>query len=99
VSKEDPSLSFYASQWMKNLFSLPQCKERRIQALAIDLSGQSIFITRYVSPQKPPAQLSTTAAFRRFVSLIPFLEDSVSFVGSSNIWCTTQVQNLYELLV
>lgn len=63
----------------------------------IDLSGKTVFITRYIRPLKPPDEIlnmfpsNTTEAMSmvaRFVSLIPFLPDRVSFSGNCDLWTT-----------
>uniref|UniRef100_A0A3B4VCZ5 Coiled-coil and C2 domain containing 2A n=1 Tax=Seriola dumerili TaxID=41447 RepID=A0A3B4VCZ5_SERDU len=63
----------------------------------IDLNGKTVFITRYIRPLKPPQELldafpnnpqETTALVARFVSLIPFLPDRVSFSGACDLWST-----------
>ncbi|XP_068174546.1 coiled-coil and C2 domain-containing protein 2A isoform X2 [Antennarius striatus] len=62
-----------------------------------DLNGMSIFITRYIRPLNPPQELldafpnnplETTALVARFVSLIPSLQDRVSFSGNCDLWST-----------
>uniref|UniRef100_A0A3B4Y177 Coiled-coil and C2 domain containing 2A n=1 Tax=Seriola lalandi dorsalis TaxID=1841481 RepID=A0A3B4Y177_SERLL len=63
----------------------------------IDLNGKTVFITRYIRPLNPPQELldafpnnpqETTALVARFVSLIPFLPDRVSFSGACDLWST-----------
>ncbi|KAJ8280040.1 hypothetical protein COCON_G00071060 [Conger conger] len=62
-----------------------------------DLSGKSVFITRYVRPLNPPQELldacpsspqEATELVAHYVSLIPSLPDSVSFSGVCDLWST-----------
>ncbi|XP_068799442.1 coiled-coil and C2 domain-containing protein 2A isoform X2 [Struthio camelus] len=71
---------------------------RQCRTTVIDLSGKSVFITRYIKPLNPPEELldahpnsSQTAAelVARYVALIPFLPDSVSFAGICDLWSTS----------
>lgn len=63
----------------------------------IDLSGKTVFITRYIRPLSPPQELldafpknpqEASALVARFVSLIPSLPDRVSFSGACDLWST-----------
>ncbi|PRP87284.1 coiled-coil and C2 domain-containing protein 2A [Planoprotostelium fungivorum] len=65
------------------------------QILPQNLDGQTALALRYISPLAPPPSilemegLTEEVKIRatvRFVSLIPFLEDSVTFVGKTNVW-------------
>ncbi|KFV04520.1 Coiled-coil and C2 domain-containing protein 2A, partial [Pterocles gutturalis] len=78
---------------------------RQCLTTVIDLNGKTVFITRYIKPLNPPQELldaipnsSQTAAelVARYVALIPFLPDSVSFAGICDLWCTSD-QFLYLL--
>uniref|UniRef100_A0A3B4FZ37 Coiled-coil and C2 domain containing 2A n=1 Tax=Pundamilia nyererei TaxID=303518 RepID=A0A3B4FZ37_9CICH len=63
----------------------------------IDLSGKTVFITRYIRPLSPPKELldefpnnplEATPLVARFVSLIPSLPDQVSFSATCDLWST-----------
>ncbi|KAJ8377128.1 hypothetical protein SKAU_G00077080 [Synaphobranchus kaupii] len=63
----------------------------------IDLSGKTVFITRYIRPLTPPQELldafpsspqETMELVAHYVSLIPSLPDSVSFSGICDLWST-----------
>ncbi|XP_059673883.1 coiled-coil and C2 domain-containing protein 2A [Gavia stellata] len=78
---------------------------RQCLTTVIDLNGKTVFITRYIKPLNPPQELldvvpnsSQTAAelVARYVALIPFLPDSVSFAGICDLWSTSD-QFLYLL--
>lgn len=95
-SHEDGDTLRYSLTWIKELKSLRQCQKRRIQALANDLTGKSAIICRYIKAQNPPTveglDGKVVHELHRFVSMIPFLEDSVTFVGRSHVWNTSQVK-------
>ncbi|XP_066136174.1 coiled-coil and C2 domain-containing protein 2A isoform X3 [Saccopteryx bilineata] len=64
----------------------------------IDISGKTVFITRYLKPLNPPQELldvypnnpqATAELVARYVSLIPFLPDTVSFAGLCDLWSTS----------
>nr|XP_004656124.2 coiled-coil and C2 domain-containing protein 2A isoform X2 [Jaculus jaculus] len=71
---------------------------RQCLTTVIDISGKTVFITRYLKPLNPPPELlnvypnnsqATTELVARYVSLIPFLPDSVSFAGICDLWSTS----------
>ncbi|XP_062431333.1 coiled-coil and C2 domain-containing protein 2A isoform X2 [Rhea pennata] len=71
---------------------------RHCLTTVIDLSGKSVFITRYIKPLNPPQELldahpnssqTTAELVARYVALIPFLPDSVSFAGICDLWSTS----------
>ncbi|XP_074490630.1 coiled-coil and C2 domain-containing protein 2A isoform X1 [Sebastes fasciatus] len=71
--------------------------DRPCMTTVIDLNGKTVFITRYIRPLTPPEELldtfpnnaaETSALVARFVSLIPFLPDRVSFSGACDLWST-----------
>ncbi|XP_048220161.1 coiled-coil and C2 domain-containing protein 2A isoform X2 [Perognathus longimembris pacificus] len=71
---------------------------RRCLPTVIDISGKTVFITRYLKPLNPPQELlnfypdnpqATAELVARYVSLIPFLPDTVSFAGVCDLWSTS----------
>ncbi|XP_035763493.1 coiled-coil and C2 domain-containing protein 2A isoform X1 [Neolamprologus brichardi] len=71
--------------------------ERPCITTVIDLSGKTVFITRYIRPLSPPKELldefpnnplEATPLVARFVSLIPSLPDQVSFSATCDLWST-----------
>ncbi|XP_035874755.1 coiled-coil and C2 domain-containing protein 2A isoform X3 [Phyllostomus discolor] len=71
---------------------------RQCPATVLDLSGKTVFVTRYLKPLNPPPELleahpnnpqATAELVARYVSLIPFLPDSVSFAGICDLWSTS----------
>ncbi|KAM5338395.1 coiled-coil and C2 domain-containing protein 2A isoform 2-T5 [Glossophaga mutica] len=71
---------------------------RQCPTTVLDLSGKTVFITRFLKPLNPPRELldlypnnsqATAELVARYVSLIPFLPDSVSFAGICDLWSTS----------
>ncbi|KAM6921159.1 coiled-coil and C2 domain-containing protein 2A [Xenentodon cancila] len=71
--------------------------DRPCTTTVIDFSGKTVFITRYIRPLNPPQEFldafpnnpqEATTLVARFVSLIPFLPDQVSFSGTCDLWST-----------
>ncbi|XP_058156738.1 coiled-coil and C2 domain-containing protein 2A isoform X2 [Dasypus novemcinctus] len=71
---------------------------RQCLTTVIDISGKTVFITRYLKPLNPPQELlnacpnnpqATAELVARYVSLIPFLPDTVSFAGICDLWSTS----------
>ncbi|XP_062871722.1 coiled-coil and C2 domain-containing protein 2A [Trichomycterus rosablanca] len=63
----------------------------------VDMNGKRVFITRFIRALTPPQELldvfpnnpqEATELIARYVSLIPFLPDSVSFAGICDLWST-----------
>ncbi|XP_050751273.1 coiled-coil and C2 domain-containing protein 2A [Gymnogyps californianus] len=78
---------------------------RQCLTTVIDLNGKTVFITRYIKPLNPPQELldaipnsprTVAELVARYVALIPFLPDSVSFAGICDLWSTSD-QFLYLL--
>ncbi|XP_057402951.1 coiled-coil and C2 domain-containing protein 2A isoform X4 [Balaenoptera acutorostrata] len=71
---------------------------RQCLTRVVDTSGKTVFITRYLKPLNPPQELlnthpnnpqATAELVARYVSLIPFLPDTVSFAGVCDLWSTS----------
>ncbi|XP_029446608.1 coiled-coil and C2 domain-containing protein 2A isoform X2 [Rhinatrema bivittatum] len=71
---------------------------RQCLTTVIDISGSTVFITRYIKPLNPPRELldahpsnlqATSELIAHYVSLIPFLPDNVSFSGICDLWSTS----------
>ncbi|XP_007496776.2 coiled-coil and C2 domain-containing protein 2A isoform X1 [Monodelphis domestica] len=72
--------------------------KRQCLTTVINLRGKTVFITRYLKPLNPPQELldmypdnpqATAELVARYVALIPFLPDSVSFTGICDLWSTS----------
>uniref|UniRef100_A0A8D2IND4 Coiled-coil and C2 domain containing 2A n=1 Tax=Varanus komodoensis TaxID=61221 RepID=A0A8D2IND4_VARKO len=71
---------------------------RQCLTTVIDISGKTVFITRYLKSLNPPEELlqvhadnlqATCELVARYVALIPFLPDNVSFAGICDLWSTS----------
>ncbi|XP_072593856.1 coiled-coil and C2 domain-containing protein 2A isoform X2 [Vulpes vulpes] len=71
---------------------------RQCLTTVTDISGKTVFVTRYLKPLNPPQELldacpnnpqATAELVARYVSLIPFLPDTVSFAGICDLWSTS----------
>ncbi|XP_038254400.1 coiled-coil and C2 domain-containing protein 2A isoform X6 [Dermochelys coriacea] len=71
---------------------------RQCLTTVIDVNGKTVFITRYIKPLNPPQELlnghpnnsqAAAALVARYVALIPFLPDNVSFAGICDLWSTS----------
>ncbi|XP_064305232.1 coiled-coil and C2 domain-containing protein 2A isoform X4 [Phalacrocorax carbo] len=102
-TQEDEKLLQAAEKYEAECMS--KFPSRQCLTTVIDLNGKTVFITRYIKPLNPPQELldavpnsSQTAAelVARYVALIPFLPDSVSFAGICDLWSTSD-QFLYLL--
>jgi|TARA_B100000780_G_scaffold274405_1_gene239374 coiled-coil and C2 domain-containing protein 2A len=61
-------------------------KRGPINIIVPTLNGERVMATRFLTPQKPPPEVSTYLEAARYVSLIPFMEDWQLFVGSEDMW-------------
>nr|XP_054365055.1 coiled-coil and C2 domain-containing protein 2A [Mirounga angustirostris] len=71
---------------------------RQCLTTVTDISGKTVFVTRYLKPLNPPRELldafpnspqAMAELVARYVSLIPFLPDTVSFAGICDMWSTS----------
>ncbi len=101
---EDSVFLINTSKWLKNLKANSFIAQRNIRVLAENFDGYSVFMPRYirVDGQKPPEivfdevnnpsdEYSIEKA-ARYVSLIPFVEDSHAFDHEEmpDCWCTDE---------
>ncbi|XP_053560101.1 coiled-coil and C2 domain-containing protein 2A [Bombina bombina] len=72
--------------------------KRQCLPTVTDINGTTVFVTRYIKPLNPPQefldahpnnQQAASELVARYVSLIPFLPDSVSFAGICDLWSTS----------
>ncbi|XP_069488037.1 coiled-coil and C2 domain-containing protein 2A isoform X2 [Ambystoma mexicanum] len=72
--------------------------KRHCLTTVIDINGATVFVTRFIKPLNPPLEIleacpnnaqATAELVARYVSLIPFLPDNVSFAGICNLWSTS----------
>uniref|UniRef100_H2ZAP4 Coiled-coil and C2 domain-containing protein 2A n=1 Tax=Ciona savignyi TaxID=51511 RepID=H2ZAP4_CIOSA len=70
---------------------------RNVKTTVIDIKGESVLITRFIRALPPPPELieglnpgskEATEKLARFVSLIPFVSDNVTYAGICDLWST-----------
>jgi len=91
-SHEDPHMLQHASVWLRKLReSYPS---RHYTATALDISGQHVFVTRFVRPQNPPPALLPDQNVNRTPQLMDHLPSRCHFPFSSacNIWTSSDVR-------
>ncbi|XP_031567301.1 coiled-coil and C2 domain-containing protein 2A-like [Actinia tenebrosa] len=91
-SNESEKLLHNAQLWLSGLRK--KFPKREYKALATDLVGKKVFITRYIRAQKPPMELLNQTQkemelLARYVSLVPYVSDSAAFPDLCDIWATS----------
>ncbi len=97
---EDIKLLISGTRWVKDVKSYEMCIKRYIKLFVENAKGESVFVPRYLFPQRPPeavVDLDThpgnevaIESVVRFVSLIPFIADTQAFNDLPDMWCTGQ---------
>uniref|UniRef100_X1Z7B6 C2 domain-containing protein n=1 Tax=Capitella teleta TaxID=283909 RepID=X1Z7B6_CAPTE len=93
-SNEDEKLLEVSEKWQSEIAS--RFPTRECKTTVVDINGKSVFITRYFKSLKPPEELFSgeesgnekVELVARYVSMIPFVSDSVVFPGLCDIWST-----------
>lgn len=90
-SSEPPYLQDYLNKW-NNDFN-ESCTQNNFSVLAVDSTGRTVCLTRFIRQLEPPQINSndfdvTPEQCARFVSLIPFTECNKIY---ENMWLTTKV--------
>jgi coiled-coil and C2 domain-containing protein 2A len=102
IGLEKQNLLSAASDWLKTI-KHGKFEKRNIKVYGENVSGQSVLLCRYISPQTPPPDIydyrnanSVNDKYAiekaaRYVSLIPLIEDNQAFLGTMpDLWCTSQ---------
>ena len=88
---EPPRLQAY---YKKYLEALPaRCKERYIQLRALDVLGKNVLVTRFIRPQNSPPGFQTLDQIKRYVSMIPYISDRLTYGANCSLWSTCQVRH------
>lgn len=90
-------------KWQDWLFN--KYPDRSYTGLVVDLSGRFVLATRYLRPIKPPDEVmkigtSWTAQSHmaaRYVRLMPYMSDALTFQGLCDIWSTAEVSETHTL--
>ncbi|XP_073465964.1 coiled-coil and C2 domain-containing protein 2A [Aquarana catesbeiana] len=95
-SREDEKLLQAAEKFQSE--AALKFPNRQCLTTVTDINGSTVFITRYIKALQPSQELleanpnnvqATSELVSRYVSLIPFLPDNVSFAGICNLWSTS----------
>eukprot|EP00795_Rhopilema_esculentum_P004896 gene4896-21228_t len=96
-TNESETLVHNAQIWLSSVRA--GHSHREYKTMVSDLNGKKVFITRYIKAQKPPDGLisdtnlpakSIMRILARYVSLIPYIPDSVQFPDLCDIWTTSE---------
>ncbi|CAD5113655.1 DgyrCDS2816 [Dimorphilus gyrociliatus] len=95
-SNEEPKWTEASERWLQELES--KYPKRSYKTLVIDINGKSTMITRFIKPLPPPpdvvpegsSKMEAMRLIAKFVSMIPFVPDSVVFPGMCDIWATCE---------
>lgn len=92
VVPEDRMWAIYGQQWLDSLRQVSVFTEKRpYQLFATNSGGLQVLICRYLLAQAPPVGFEHShRACLHLVSLVPFMKDAQSFVGSMDLWCTAR---------
>ena len=103
IGFEDSIFLINSTKWLKTQKDIfPQLSKRNFRLFAENFDGFSVFISRFLKPQKPPLIVfnESVESLRtdplaieraaRFVSLIPFMDDSLGFDEMPECWCTDE---------
>ena len=55
----------------------------------IDINGKTVFIIRYIRPQKTPENIESIQQIVRYVSVIPLIPNRTAFSADCHIWSTS----------
>eukprot|EP00803_Ostreobium_quekettii_P007255 evm.model.scf_2352.1 EVM.evm.TU.scf_2352.1 scf_2352:18035-21805(-) len=94
-----------ANRWQAGVSGWPGCSQRRISCMALDTDGTHSLLTRFLAPTRLPPELERLMASNlshgylmrkaaRFVSLVPFMDDSIFSKRQHDVW-TTSTEFLY----
>ncbi|XP_065666713.1 coiled-coil and C2 domain-containing protein 2A isoform X3 [Hydra vulgaris] len=95
-TNEDDMLVHNSQIWLADLRN--KFPRRNYKAMVTDIVGKKVFLSRFIRRQKPPDELMLDESvpisqkiklLSRFVSLIPFISDSVQFPDICDIWTTS----------
>lgn len=96
---EDSIFLINSLKVLKELKTNDNLKNRNVKLFSENFDGYSVFIPRYIKAQKPPDIIISDAdpqdpysiqKAARFVSLIPFIDDSQAFDNFPECWCSSE---------
>lgn len=95
-TSENDTLVHNSQVWLSALRG--KHPKREFKTMVSDIDGKKVFLTRYLYAQQPPNELilnndvdifQKCKLLARFVSLIPYVADSVQFPDLCDIWATS----------
>ena len=105
-TNESDALLHNAQLWLSAVRS--KYPKRTYKVMASDLDGKKIFVTRYIRPQNPPEELilendipelHKMHLLARYVSMIPYIADSVRFPDLCDIWTASDVSVYFSKIL
>ena len=88
---EDAEFLLDASIWLEKIKKKKKLSKRNIKLWGENIEGKSVFLSRFITPMKPPFSLEDPHIYEkcaRYVSLIPFKYDWEHFDDVPDLWCT-----------
>lgn len=96
INYENENFLETCNKWLKLFMNKKQNREKVIQLWGENIKKQSVFLPRFLRNLKPELdqklldEKNVYAWCARYVSLIPFKNDSGAFDGLPDMWCTCQ---------
>ena len=99
-TSESDTLVHNSQIWLSSLRT--KYPKRAFKVMVSDLDGKKVFVTRYIRAQNPPQELildneipeiQKMKLLARYVSLVPYISDSVQFPDLCDIWTTSDVSH------
>jgi len=95
VGAEQATLLEKGTAWEKQFYERFKPNNRQVKAFLENIEGKSTFIPRFLSPIKPPPSVCDVKDEKalercaRFVSLIPYVDDSQLFKDMPDLTCNS----------
>lgn len=101
--KEKTPFLTLGTDFAKDIYTKFKTRPRVVKVFLVNIDGESVFIPRFLSPMQPPMEADADGGFpiwandakaveraARFVSLIPFVDDTQLFKDMPDLTCTSQ---------
>lgn len=102
--KEKTPFLTLGTDFAKDIYRKFKTNPRVVKVFLVNIDGQSVFIPRFLTPMQPPMTAPADGGFAiydkddpkaieraaRFVSLIPFVDDSQLFKDMPDLTCSSQ---------
>ena len=94
--KEADNFLQKGTNWIKSIQNKFKQNPRVIKAFLEDIDGESVFIPKFLTPLRPPEQIykgpndeKAIEKAARYISLIPYIEDTALFKDMPDLTCTS----------